>query len=136
MNSKVIEGYKILSNFSINPTIPLLDGPLILPSPNCVDLSLFPSLSLTLSLYIPLYLTLLLYARINIHTSKCFQIRSISICHSLLSKAILRKKSSLSLYLLPFTSLKYSDIQIGYYLNAKQKLIHSRLFFNVLFVIF
>ena len=55
--SKVIEGYKSLSSFSVNPTLPLLDGPLTLPSPNCVDLSLthsssrsvFPSRSLTLS---------------------------------------------------------------------------------------
>ena len=58
MTSKVIEGHKSSSNFNaINPTLPLLDGPLMLPPPNCVDISLsqsrylFPSLSLTLSLY-------------------------------------------------------------------------------------
>ena len=44
MTSKVIEGHKSLSNFSINPTIPLLDGPLMLPPPNCVDLSFSLSL--------------------------------------------------------------------------------------------
>ena len=54
MTSKVIEGHKSSSNFSVNPTLPLLNGSLLLPPPNCVDLSiylsLFPSLSLTLSL--------------------------------------------------------------------------------------
>ena len=57
MTSKVIEGHKSSSNFNANPTLPLLNGPLMLPPPNCVDISLsqsrylFPSLSLTLSLY-------------------------------------------------------------------------------------
>ena len=40
MTSKVIEGQKSLSNFTVNQTLPLLDGPLILPSPNCLYLSL------------------------------------------------------------------------------------------------
>ena len=57
-----IEGYegpKSSSNFSVNPTLPLMDGPLMLSSQIvCIFLSLtlhlvllFPSLSLTLSLY-------------------------------------------------------------------------------------
>ena len=49
MPSKVIEGHKSSSNFSINPTLPLLDGPFMLPSPNCVDLSLSILFSLSLS---------------------------------------------------------------------------------------
>ena len=62
--SKVIEGPKSSSNFNVNPTLPLMDGPLMLPT-NCVYFSfshssfrsLFPSISLTLSLYpsLPLY---------------------------------------------------------------------------------
>ena len=40
MTSKVIEGHKSSSNFCANPTLPLLDGPLMLPPTNCVDLSL------------------------------------------------------------------------------------------------
>ena len=49
------------SNFSVNPTLPLLNGPLTLPSSNCVDFSLTLHLVLSsplfllLSLYIPLY---------------------------------------------------------------------------------
>ena len=85
MTFKVIEDHKKSSNFSVNPTLPLLDASLSKlcgsHSPSC---SLFPSLSLTLYLYIPL----LLYAKINLHTVKCFQIGSISICHSLLHKVI------------------------------------------------
>ena len=46
--SKVIEGHKSSSNFSVNPTLPLLDGRLMLHTPSR---SLFPSLSLTLTLY-------------------------------------------------------------------------------------
>ena len=37
--SKVIEGHKSLSNFRVNPTLPMLDGPLMLPHPNCVVIS-------------------------------------------------------------------------------------------------
>ena len=109
MTSKVIEGHKSSSNFSVIPTLPPLDGPLMLPPPNCEEfshspsrslfpsrsffpslflfppLSLFPSLSLTHSLYIPL----LLYAKIILHTAKCIQIRSISICHLPFRKVIL-----------------------------------------------
>ena len=64
MTSKVIEGHKSSSNFSINPNLPLLDGPLMLPSPYCSDFSHSPSLLSSplfslLSLYIPLYLPLL-----------------------------------------------------------------------------
>ena len=64
MISKVIEGHKSSSDFSVNPTLPLLDYPLMLPSQiECISLSLFPSLSPTLSLYIPPYLPLLLHMR-------------------------------------------------------------------------
>ena len=45
MTSKVIKGHKFSSNFSVNQTLPLLDGPLMLPAPNCVDLSFSLSLS-------------------------------------------------------------------------------------------
>ena len=56
MNSKVIEGHKSSSNFSVNLTLPLMDRPLILPSPNCVDLSLYlskssPSIALNVKLW-------------------------------------------------------------------------------------
>ena len=53
MTSKVIEGQKSSSIFSVNPTLPLMDGPLMLPS-QIVALTLhlvLYSLSLTLSLY-------------------------------------------------------------------------------------
>ena len=68
MISKVIEGHKSSSDFSVNPTLPLLDYPLMLPSQiECISLSLFPSLSPTLSptlsLSIPPYLPLLLHMR-------------------------------------------------------------------------
>ena len=57
MTSKVIEGFKSSSNFSVNPTLPLLDGPLMFPLPNCVDLTLQLVLSspLLLSLSISLF---------------------------------------------------------------------------------
>ena len=69
MTSKVIEDPKSSSNFSVKPTLPLMDGPLMLPHELCVFLSLslsfsiplyfsyspsrslFPFISLTLSLY-------------------------------------------------------------------------------------
>ena len=66
MTSKVIEDHKSSSNFSVNPTLPLLDG----RSPFC---SIFTSLTLSLSIYI--YIPLLLYAKNNLHTAKCFWIR-------------------------------------------------------------
>jgi hypothetical protein len=48
MTSKVMEGHKSSTNFRVNPTLPLSDGLLMLPTPNCVDLSisfsLYPSL--------------------------------------------------------------------------------------------
>ena len=50
MTSKVIKGHKSSSNFTVNPTLPLLDGPLILPSPNCVYLFLSLSISFSLPL--------------------------------------------------------------------------------------
>ena len=66
MTSKVIECYKSLSNFSVNSTLPLLDGPLMLPSPNCLVLSFFYSLSI--SLYISLFCSMqtLIYTQRNI----------------------------------------------------------------------
>ena len=45
LNKYDLKGHKSSSNFSVNPTLPLLDGPLMLSSPNCVDLSLSLSLS-------------------------------------------------------------------------------------------
>ena len=45
MTSKVIEGPKSLSNFSVNLTLPLMDGPLMLPNELCVFLSDSPSRS-------------------------------------------------------------------------------------------
>ena len=51
MTSKVIEVHKSTSNFSVNPTLPLIDGPLMLPSQIvCISLSL----TLHLVLYSPL----------------------------------------------------------------------------------
>ena len=73
-----LKGHKSSSMFSVNPTLPLLDGPLMLPPPNCVDFSLTLHLVLSstifllLSLYIPLYLPLLLYANINLHSKHIF----------------------------------------------------------------
>jgi hypothetical protein len=58
MTSKVIEGHKCSSNFSVNPTLPLMDGPLMLPFQIvCISLSL----TLHLFLYSPLFLLLSLY---------------------------------------------------------------------------
>ena len=76
MTSKVTEGHKSSSNFSVNTT--LLDGPLMLPSLNCGDLSLslfilfsLPlsfSYSLSLSLSISLFCSMqkLIYTQRNI----------------------------------------------------------------------
>ena len=58
MTSNVIEGHKRSSNFSINPTLPLIDGPLMLLS-QIVYISL--SLTLHLFLYSPIFLLLILY---------------------------------------------------------------------------
>ena len=75
MISKVIEGLKSSFNFSVNPTLPLMDGPLMLPSKIvCISLSLtlhlvlYSPLFLLLSLCIPQYLPLLLHANINLHS--------------------------------------------------------------------
>ena len=70
MTSKVIEGHKSASNFSVNPTLPVLDDPLMLPSPNCVDYYHFPFRFLLLSLSIPFYLPLLLHAKFNLHSKR------------------------------------------------------------------
>ena len=82
MTSKVIEGHKSLSNFNVKPTLPLLDGPLMLPA-----LSLYLSLSLTLhfvlssplfpllSLYIPLYLPLLLLENRNVFNKMKYDLK-------------------------------------------------------------
>ena len=66
MTSKVIEGHKSLSNFSVNQTHPLLHGWSVDASPS-ISFSL-PPLSLTFSLYLPL----LLYTRNNLQTMKSF----------------------------------------------------------------
>ena len=55
MTSKVIEGHKSSSNFSVNPTLTLMDCMLMLPSQIvCISLSL----TLHLVLYSPLFLSL------------------------------------------------------------------------------
>ena len=59
MTSKVIEGHKSFSNFCVNPSLPLMDGQLMLPS-QIVCISLF-FLTLHLVLYSPLFLLLSLY---------------------------------------------------------------------------
>ena len=56
MTSKVIEGHQSSSNFSVNPTLPLM-----LPSPNCGDLSLSLDLHLVISFTLYLLLSLSLY---------------------------------------------------------------------------
>ena len=43
LNKYDLKGYKSSSNFSVNPTLPVFDGPLMLPPLNCVDLSLSKS---------------------------------------------------------------------------------------------
>ena len=59
MTSKVIEGHKSSSNFSVNPTLPLMYGPLMLPSKiMCISLSLtfhLFSYSLSISLSISIF---------------------------------------------------------------------------------
>ena len=40
LNKYDLKGHKSSSVFSVNPTLPLLDGPLMLLPPNCVDFSL------------------------------------------------------------------------------------------------
>ena len=75
MTLKVIDGHKSSSNFSVNPTLPLMDGRLMLTSQIvCISLFfltlhlvLYSPLFLLLSLFIPLYLPLLLHANINLH---------------------------------------------------------------------
>ena len=52
MTSTIIEGHKSSSNFSVNPTLPLLNGSLLLPPLNCVDLSLYLSLTIHLTLHL------------------------------------------------------------------------------------
>ena len=70
--SKVIEGHKSSSNFIVNPTLTLLDGPLMLPSPNCVDLSL--SIFLSLSLSFSLFLSLSLYISFSLPLSLSYSL--------------------------------------------------------------
>ena len=93
MTSKVIEGHKSSSNFSVNPTLPLLDCLLMLPPQNCVKIShslscsLFPSLS-----------WIRLYADVFLSGSCLHFIPPFGRFYE-----ELKEKSSLSLYLLPFT---------------------------------
>ena len=77
MTSKVIEGHKSSSNFSVNPTLPLMDGTLMLPSQIvCISLTLtlhlvlYSPLFLLLSLYTPLYLPIFLHANIDLHSER------------------------------------------------------------------
>ena len=68
--------HKCSSNFTINPTLPLLDGPLILHSPNCVYLFLSLSISFSLpltfsySLYISLSTSLFCFMQTLIYIFK------------------------------------------------------------------
>ena len=71
MTSKVIEGHKSSSNFSVNLTFPLIDGPLMLPYPNCGDLSL----SLSESFLLHLMQIYGCFRPCLFHNSKCL------ICH-------------------------------------------------------
>ena len=86
MTSKAIEGHKSSSNFSVSPTLLLLDAYLSklcgFHSPSC---SLFPSLSLTLSLSTPL----LLYAKVIYEQRNVFRYCSNFLCHTVLCKVIL-----------------------------------------------
>ena len=72
MTSKVIEGNKSSSNFTVNQNLPLLDGPMMLHAPNCVDLSLShsPSCSLFPSLYISLSISLFCSMQKIIYTQR------------------------------------------------------------------
>ena len=57
MTSKVIQGHKSSSNFCVNPTLPLMDGPLMSPSQIvCISLSL--TLHLVLYFSYPLSISL------------------------------------------------------------------------------
>ena len=69
---KAIEGHKSSSNFSVNPTLPLLDGPLMLPPPNCVYLNLSLSIlfSLPLSFYYSLSISLFCSMQTFIYTQR------------------------------------------------------------------
>ena len=103
MTSKVFEGHKSSSNFSVNPTLPLLDG----HSPSC---SLFPSLSLTLTLYffsISLFCSMQKLLYTNFFGYVFLSGLSFILPFGRFYKE-LQKKSILSLYLLPFTSLSLS----------------------------
>ena len=58
ITSKVIEGQKSLSYFSVNPTFPILDGPLMLSPPNCVDLSTSFSLPVSFPYFVSIFLSI------------------------------------------------------------------------------
>ena len=80
MTSKVIEGHKRSSNFSVNPTLPLLDA-LMLPPSNCVDLYLFLFLSPEVPLLLflmPIYGRFQFYGRLYtaLHTKGCVSCKS------------------------------------------------------------
>ena len=74
MTSKVIEGHKSSSNFSVHPTLPLLDGPLM----PLVCGSFSPSLSHSLSLFLflsPKVPLLLLLMQIYRRFRPCFELK-------------------------------------------------------------
>ena len=64
LTSKIIEGHKSSSNFSVYPTLPLLDG----QPPSC---SLFPSLSISLSFSLFCSMQKLIYTQMFLDTFSC-----------------------------------------------------------------
>ena len=71
LNKYDLKGHKSSSNFTVNPTLPLLDGPLIFPF-QIVCISLYLALNLVLSspLLLSLYIPLLLHANIYLYRSE------------------------------------------------------------------
>ena len=63
LNKCDLKGHKSSSKFSVNPTLPLFDGLLMLPFQNCLDLSLstFFYLPLSFSFSLPISLSFFLF---------------------------------------------------------------------------